>query len=158
MEGIFGEQKRLVQCFYKGTPFPCVFTGTTTEWNDMWKKSFDESIVMGLRNGISLQLQNNKAKVQLDFMESILMEMCQRYDDKTLKVSRWKTSLEQEFVERCVAGGLFDTIHGLKVLWYMNVHLLVKTKVISDDKMNGWIMIGGGTDDEFLNIIASMQS
>ena len=149
----------IVQCFYKGTPFPVVFTGSVETWNEQ-RALFDGSIVSGLRSGHSIKDQQKHAKGQLDVMEGFLMEMGKTAGDGCISATRWEEWMEKEFIRKCtgvIADGTPE-IGMLKMVWYMNVHMLIKTKVINDDQMNGWIMMGGSTDKDFADLLASLSS
>ena len=135
----------VVQTFYKGTNFPVSFVGPADKWAEV-KGMFEESIISGLRRGVSLPDQIRKAQGQLDAMEDCLNNLGKKAGDGLINQSRWTEWMEKEFLSKMAP--IFEICPSqgtdpYRVLWMMNVHLLVKTNTIQDDDMNGWQMIGG---------------
>ena len=135
----------VVQTFYKGTPFPISFVGPAEKFAEV-KEMFGQSIVKGLHAGISLPDQIKHAKGQLDTMEDCLNEMGKKAGDGVISQSRWTEWMEKEFLSKMAPLFEIDPSQGTdpyRVMWMMDVHLLIKTNTIQDDNMNGWQMIGG---------------
>jgi len=133
----------MVQCFYKGTPFPLSFSGTQEQWAG-WKDCMEQSIVQGLRGGHSLPDQVAHATRQMNLMEKTLFALGKSAGDGVINKSRWQSGMATEFIAKCGEGGLpISCINGAQALWFMNVHLLIRSNTIKDDNMNGWIMMGG---------------
>jgi len=109
--------------FYNGTAFPIVSTSDMS-----FPKMSYAMIVLGLRDGVSLQQQGKDYKQQMDHMEGELCKITKGEMIKQCHINKW-------------CKGLGQTEDELMFLWYLNVIALEKLKVIKNDNMNGMMYI-----------------
>ena len=119
--------------YYKGTSIRCVF-----EEEDLFVKmcidGAKDQIANMLRGGASLKQIGIIAKIELDKMEE---QMCQGKDAKKPQEFSGKDYLD--YLSN-VSGKEISGVEFMSI-WYINIAVLLKLKVIDNDEMNGWLIM-----------------
>ncbi len=140
-----------VLAFWKGTSYPTLFSPSKQEWEQM-QGVFDEALIEGLKQGLSLDQQATDYTNQLNEIEKFLNDWYIKINQKvgrsrTARRSgkvqkRLKADIEKEFGED------FQTI---QIVWYMNIHSLLKLKKIENDDKFGFMYINKSNSSNNLN-------
>ena len=130
-----------VLAFWKGTSYPSLFTPSKQDYEKM-QEFFDQSIIEGLKNGLSLDQQATEYTDQLNKIEKFLNDWYRKLNQtvgrsRTAKrpgkvQKRLKVDIEKEF------GHDFTSLH---LVWFMNIHCLLKLKKIENNDKFGFMYI-----------------
>jgi hypothetical protein len=107
--------------YFNGTACPIVFTKFVD-----YKKTANEILVDALNNGLCI---NDLRKIHLEQMvdmEKCLSEICGVHSANTDYITRWCETMGMEEEQA-------------NFIWYTNVYILLKLKVIENDNMNGML-------------------
>ena len=107
--------------FYKGTAWPQYPTLPVKEAMERGKKM----LVLGLKNGLSLEAQAEIYKSQLDIIEGTMV----KYANPTTEKGMNK-----------VASILNTDLDSIGYLWVANICALLHLKKIQNDDMNGYLI------------------
>jgi len=107
--------------FYKGTAWPQYPTLPVKEAMERGKKM----LVLGLKNGLSLEAQAEIYKSQLDIIEGTMV----KYANPTTEKGMNK-----------VASILNKDLDSIGAIWIANVCALLHLKKIQNDNMNGYLI------------------
>jgi len=106
--------------YYNGTT-----TGILSSEGSLFTKMSKEMLVLGLRNGISLNEQRDTYKKQLDYIENIYHLEC----------AGGNVSLPA--LERTCSKCGYSDVEQLTTIWNLNISALLHLKAIPDDNNNG---------------------
>jgi hypothetical protein len=106
---------------------------TFKEMKGLW----NECIINGMRDGVSMPEQAKDYFKQMNKMEDWFCKWARKQKNKMIDGSKCGKDFEKTF-------GM-DMAHGQSV-WYMDVYMLMKMGKIKDDDMNGWLMMTKGED------------
>jgi hypothetical protein len=127
-----------IQCFYKGTPFPQSLILPEMDTFKEMKALWNECIINGMRQGVSMPEQAKDYFEQLNKMEKWFVKWARKQKNKMLNGKRCERDFKKTFDMDMVMG---------QSIWYMDVYMLMKMGKIKDDEMNGWLMMTKGDDE-----------
>jgi hypothetical protein len=119
-----------IRCFYKGTPFPQMLNLPNMDDFKQMKQLWNECIIMGMRNGVSMPEQAKDYFEQLNKMEDWFCDWSKKRPNGILEGSKCEKDFKKHFN--------MDMEKGMSI-WYMDVYMLMKMGKIKDDEMNGWL-------------------
>ena len=121
-----------VLAFYKGTLFPKKIKVNPSDWKTM-SKSWDECIVVGLRDGVDIKTQIRDYFYQLNRIELFFNKFYKKHCPSKM-TNKLQKKLEQDL--QTELGEDIDTIQGI---WYMDIYILMRLKQIENNNDNGWL-------------------
>ena len=107
--------------YFNGTCCPVV-SGDFIDY----KAKADKLLVNMLKGGETLSSIGKGIYEQMEMMEKTLSDICAGKPTTNKKIKRW-----------CQVVGLDHG--GIHIIWYMNVYILLKLKLIKNDEMNGML-------------------
>jgi hypothetical protein len=110
--------------YYKGTMFPLVVAKNAKKEMRMFEEKAKECIVDCLKKKMPIADIKDYITCQLDILEEGLVKHHGNEKAFALEFKRFGGSLGQ-----------------LQTLWYLDVAILLKLKVIENDEMNGWLAV-----------------
>jgi len=119
--------------YYKGTSIHCIYkdeAGYVKKCSD----AANTLITILLRSGKNLKFIGERTKERMDELEEYL---CQAPDSKRTVEFSGKDYLD--YLSN--ASGGKHSGEEFAFLWYVNMTVLLKLKVIDNDEMNGWLIM-----------------
>ena len=124
--------------YHKGTAFPDTPRMSLAKWEET-KKVMDVALVATLREGGNIKDIGKTLLKELDEMEANLvrcMQLAKAFGRGGTTAKWWKDEGERMYEDMCG-----KEMSELKAMWFGNIHMLLKLRVIEDGEMEGWLFI-----------------
>ena len=122
-----------VMAFYKGTGLNVTLIAGSSFQDE--KKDWEKQIVMGLKEGNSMNELKALYQGQLDVMEQIWFDGEEKFGEDIDRRSK--------YMETECSVYKFGNFKKISMMWFINVACLLKLNMIKDDDMNGFVIIEG---------------